>query len=188
MKLSFKAIFIPTLVLFCVCLVCTAALAGVNLLTVDTIAQVNAKAEEESRLIVLPDAETFEGAGENNTEYYIGKDNSGNTVGYAFTTDSSGYGGKVSVMTGINVEGKVTGVAILSHSETPGLGSNAEKDTFRQQYLDNNIPGEHYTVIKSGTAEDGQILALSGATITSNAVTNAINTAMDKFNEVKEAA
>lgn len=188
MKLSFKAIFIPTLVLFCVCLAATAALAGINLLTIDTIAQVNAQAEKESRLVVLPEAAEFEGAGEGGTEYYIGKDASGNVVGYTFTTAASGYGGSVGVMTGIGSDGKVTGVVVLSHSETPGLGANAEKDTFRQQYIDKAVAGEHYAVIKSGTAGDGQILAMSGATITSDAVTNAVNMAMDKFNEVKEAA
>ena len=56
-------------------------------------------------------------------------------MGYVFETEASGYGGKVKVMTGIDAEGAITGVVILSHDETPGLGANAEKPDFLNQFL-----------------------------------------------------
>lgn len=188
MKLSAKAILIPTLVLFLVALIVTAALAGTNMLTAEKIAANSAEEAAQSRLIVLPAAQEFEGAGENNEEYYIGKNSNGETVGYVFTTESSGYGGKVSVMTGMDNDGKVTGVTILSHNETPGLGANAEKESFRQQYIDHAVGGQPFERIKSGEPSDGQILAMTGATITSDAVTNSVNLAIEKYNSVKEGA
>ncbi len=66
-------------------------------------------------------------------------------MGYVFETEASGYGGKVKVMTGIDAEGAITGVVILSHDETPGLGANAEKPDFLNQFLQQS-PG--WKVIK----------------------------------------
>ena len=65
-----------------------------------------------------------------------------------FETEASGYGGAVSVMTGIDSEGSVTGVVILAHEETPGLGANAEKEDFLQQYQQ-PAPDGGFEVIKS---------------------------------------
>ncbi len=183
-----KAILIPTLVLFLVCLCVTAALAGTNMLTKPIIAQLNIETAKQSRQQVLPDAADFEEASKGDVQYHIGKDASGQTVGYVFTnTSNSGYGGAVEVMTGIDAEGNVTGVVILGHNETPGLGANAEKESFRDQYLQ-AARAEGFSLIKSGTPGDGQILAMTGATITSNAVTEAVNQSCAQYFTVKEGA
>ena len=73
MKLSAKAVLIPTLVLFLVSAIVTAVLAGTNALTADTIAQVNAQAEQASRQVVLPDAQSFEEREQDGNIYYIAK-------------------------------------------------------------------------------------------------------------------
>lgn len=183
-----KAIIIPTLVLFLVCLGVTAALAGTNLLTKPIIEELNIETAKQSRQQVLPEAAEFEEASKDDVQYHIGKDASGAVVGYVFTnTSNSGYGGAVEVMTGINAEGSVSGVVILSHNETPGLGANAEKESFRDQYLQ-AAPQEGFNLIKSGNAGDGQILAMTGATITSNAVTEAVNQSCAQYYTVKEGA
>ena len=187
MKLNAKDVLIPTVALFIICLVVTALLAGTNLLTADTIAQQEIAAAEASRKVVLSTAESFEEMDDGETQYYIGKDGAGAVAGYVFTTTAKGYGGDVSVMTGIDTEGKIGGVVILSHNETPGLGANAEKDSFRDQYKQ-TAPESGFSLIKSGSAADGQISAMTGATITSNAVTNAVNEAVALYYEVKEAA
>ena len=127
MKLDFKSVLKPTAVLFIICVVVSAALAGTNLVTQDRIAQLAAENAEASRKIVLPAAEAFES--QEDGAYYAGTAG-GQTVGYVFETEASGYGGTVSVMTGIDAEGNITGVVILSHDETPGLGANAEKPDF----------------------------------------------------------
>ncbi len=171
----------PALILFAICLIVTALLAGTNLLTQDAIAAQEQQKQDESCRVALPEAETFstmEGV-EGTSAAYEGQNASGDTVGWVFVTESKGYGGTMRVMTGINSEEKVTGVVILSHDETPGLGANAEKDSFRNQYQQ-NVPQDGFQVVKSEPS-DGEIQAMTGATISSNAVTDAVNTALDCY-------
>ncbi|MFQ7748735.1 MAG: RnfABCDGE type electron transport complex subunit G [Eubacteriales bacterium] len=159
-------------------------MAGTNLLTKEKIAEQQALKAEESRRIVLDSADSFEA--QDNGEYYAGiKD--GQTVGYVFETESKGYGGTVRVMTGISSEGEITGVVVLSHSETPGLGANAEKEDFRNQYKQ-AAPESGIEIVKYQTPAEGQIEAMTGATITTKAVTQAVNQAVEKFYTVKGGA
>ena len=92
MKITAKDILKPALILFVICLVVTALLAGTNLLTKDKIAEQSALEAEQSRKVVLSDADSFEEA----DGYYIGKANN-ETVGYVFQTEAKGYGGAVKV-------------------------------------------------------------------------------------------
>jgi len=179
-KLNAKEILKPTLVLFLICLLTTLALAGTNLLTKDQIAHQEQLAEEASRQVVLPQAKTFKEA----DGYYIGKTDGGEPAGYIFVTEAKGYGGTIKVMTGISASGSVTGVTILSHSETVGLGANVEKEPFRVQY-NQAVPSDGFTVLKSTAAGEGQISAVTGATISSNAVTKAVNEAVTLYQEIQ---
>ena len=90
-------------------------------------------------------------------------------------------------MTGIDAEGAITGVVILSHDETPGLGANAEKPDFLNQFLQ-QAPEGGLEVIKYQTPGEGQIQAMTGATVTSTAVTHAVNQAVAQYNTVKGGA
>lgn len=173
--MNVKEVLKPAAILFAICVVVSAALAGTNLLTRDKIAQAQAQKAEESRMVVLPGAEAFEEA----DGCYIGTAG-GQTVGYVFETESKGYGGTVKVMTGISTEGSITGVVILEHGETPGLGANAEKAEFRDQYQQ-AVPAEGISVVKFQAPAEGEIQAMTGATITSTAVTNAINSAIEMY-------
>lgn len=101
----------------------------------------------------------------------------GETVGYVVTTTTSeGYGGEIQVSVGILKDGMVNGVAILSISETAGLGMKAKEEAFYGQYSGKNV--EFFSVTKTGASSDSEIDALSGATITSNAMTKAVNSAI----------
>ncbi|QAT50451.1 RnfABCDGE type electron transport complex subunit G [Caproiciproducens sp. NJN-50] len=182
MKLSAKEILKPTMILVAICLVMTALLAFTNMATKDTIAAQNAKDAEESRRVALPTAESFEQSAKNE-DCYVGKKGS-DIAGYVFTTEASSYGGKIQVMTGIDKDGKVTGVILLSTSDTPGLGLNAQKDSFRDQYKQ-KAPEKGFEVVKGGGAKEGQINAMTGATITSKAVTTAVNEAIEDYQKVK---
>lgn len=183
-KASPKEILLPTIVLFLVCLIVTALLASTNMVTKDTIAEQQRLKTATLCAQVLPSAKEFEELPlEGDSTYYKGTANGAET-GYVFTTESKGYGGTVQVLTGIDEEGNVTGVAILSHSETPGLGANATKDSFLEQYQQSG-PDDGFSVIKSGEKAAGQIDAITGATITSRAVTDAVNTALDLYKTVK---
>ena len=181
MKLNVKDIAKPALILFIICLITTFALAGTNAITKDKIAEINRQTEENNRQVVLPGATEF--AESEDGTYVIGK-SGGEIAGYVFTTKTKSYGGDIKVMTGIDKDGKVTGVAIVSISDTPGLGLNAQREDFRNQYLQ-SAPEDGFTVIKSGSAGDGQINAMTGATITSNAVTACVNEAVETYYKVK---
>ena len=166
-----KSILITALSLFLICAVAAGALALVNTVTAPTIAANNAAAADKARGEVLPAADSFEeNTAPDGAVYYTGK-SGGVTVGYVFTTSAKGYGGDVEIMTGVDAEGRVTGISILSIEETPGLGMNAKKDSFKEQYKGKS---GQLAVNKDG----GEIVAITSATITSRAVTNAVNQAL----------
>ncbi|MBQ9945103.1 MAG: RnfABCDGE type electron transport complex subunit G [Clostridia bacterium] len=168
--------------LFLICAVAAGILAFINSVTSPIIETNDQKAADESRLQVLPEAKEFQLKENEGKAYYEGLSD-GNTVGFVFTTESAGYGGAVRIMTGIDSEGKVTGISILSINETPGLGMNAKKNSFLSQYVGSEGP---FTVIKNDKPEENEILAITSATITTNAVTKAVNEAKALFEEVKE--
>lgn len=172
-----KEIIIPAVALFIICLISTALLGGTNLLTVDKIAQVAAENAANARLSVCEGAAEFDEVevklGEEVYICYTALDKEGNPVGYAVTTQDKSYGGTIEVMTGFDLEGKITGVEILTIDDTPGLGMNAKNESFRNNYIGKS--GE-LTVSKTPTA-DNEIQAITGATITSNAVTRCVNVA-----------
>ena len=183
-KLNWKEILLPAAALTVICLVVTAALGVTNELTKGPIAVLQEETERASRQQVLPQAQEF-----TEIEYegltdapYEGRDASGQLVGYVIVTQAKGYGGTIQVMTGIDTSGTVTGVNILSHSETVGLGANAAKPEFTDQYQ-KPIPEDGFVVEKNGKDGDA-IQALTGATITSNAVTDAVNSAVKVYEEL----
>ena len=107
---------------------------------------------------------------------------SGADVGYVYIADAKkGYGGSISFVLGV-CNGVVTGIEITSQSETAGLGANCESDNFKNKFAlekglqypsSDDIP----MFYKAGTTpkdEQGQIEAMSGATVTSRAIANAV--------------
>lgn len=184
MKMNAKDIIYPTFILVAICLVITAALVGTNGMTEAKIAELNAKTEEEAKQEVLPEADGFTtetiSTDNGEVEYYVAT----NGAGYVFATSNKGYGGQVGVMTGISSEGEITGVKVVSHNETPGLGAKAADASFSDQYKMPIPEGGSVEVTKTGKSADNQIEAISGATITSNAVTTSVNNAIALFNEI----
>ena len=117
------------------------------------------------------------------TAVYKGIDDNDDVLGFAVMVSSGGYGGDISLVVGVDNELKVTGVDIVSHSETPGLGAKCKTDDFRNQFIGKTID---IKVTKNG-AKDNEIDAITSATITSNAVTNGVNSAISAINLIKEA-
>ncbi len=100
-------------------------------------------------------------------------------LGYVITvTTHEGYGGDVTLMLGVTLDGNLNGISILSISETAGLGMQAG-DVLVPQFRDKKVSSFVYT--KNGATEDNEIDAISGATITTNAVVNAVNAGMYYF-------
>ena len=105
------------------------------------------------------------------------KDASGNTIGYIVSTGSkNGFGGEVDITSGLQEDLTVTGIAFLSIEESPGLGMNARDTDWGKQF--SGRKADQFTVTKTGSTGDSEIDAISGATITSNAVTSSVNTAV----------
>ena len=103
----------------------------------------------------------------------------GGDTGYVITaTDGEGYGGDIQVTVGITADGTVSGVSFLSISETAGLGMKATEPSFYEQYV--GVQAEQFYVSKDG-GQGEPIDALSGATITTRAVTGAVNAALGYF-------
>ena len=116
------------------------------------------------------------------SEVVAGQDASGETVGYVITvTSHEGYGGDIQISVGIETDGTVKGIEMLSISETAGLGMKATEADFKDQFKDKKV--EKFSYTKSGEEGDDKIDALSGATITTNAVTNAVDSALVYFQE-----
>lgn len=176
-----KEILIPTVSLFLICAVVTLLLAVTNAVTKPKIAALQIETENKTKAAVLTAANTFSDAlTVNGKTYYEGYDGTGELTGYVFTTTAKGYGGDISVMVGINADGTVAGIEFLSISETAGLGMNAQKDGFKEQFKGKT--GE-IAVVKSSPSGN-EIQALTGATITSRAVTAAVNDALKLYEEV----
>ena len=174
----------PVGVLLAICIIIPLALSVTNKVTVKKIAELEA-ANSKKNMQSLIDADNFEEC-ENGEITYYAAINGGKTAAYIFTESSKGYGGDVSVMTAIKPDGTVAGVEILDVSgETPGLGQNAAKESFFSQYIGLK---KGVSVLKNGAkAENNEVDAVTGATITSTAVTRAVNKALDDFEKVKEA-
>ncbi len=177
---NIKSVVITALILTVICAVSAAGLAFTNDLTAGRIAELDRKAQEIAMQQILPNAQ-YESkttvVNGNNVEYSVAL-SEGNTVGYIFTTVTKGYKGDVKVMTGVDTEGKVVAVQILSASdETPGLGQNITKDSFVNQFKGAN---QHVAV------GDGKIDSVTGATISSNAVVRCVNEAIDLYGKVEK--
>lgn len=167
----------PTIVLFVICIVAAFLLAITNKVTAPKIEEVNAENEAKARQIVFADAAGFgeEFTNDDGIKLVPALDKDGNTIGYVVVTVEKGYGGDISVMTGVDLEGKVTGVDILSMSETAGLGANASKESFLKQFI-----GKVFGInVTKESPSENEIKALTGATITSKAVTKAVNAAIE---------
>ncbi len=92
-------------------------------------------------------------------------------LGYAFLATGKGYGGYIDILVGLVNETTVKGISIIAHTETPGLGNKITKPDFRDRFIGQNITDVALT------ADDGKIDAITGATISSKAVINAVRTA-----------
>lgn len=179
-----------TISLMLITLIAGLLLGAVYEITKEPIAKENQRAKEEAYKAVFADAGSFEeinmdtdqvqkeldsqGLDASINEAMKVLDGSGQQLGYVLTvTDHEGYGGDIQFAMGVQSDGTLNGISFLSISETAGLGMKAKEDSFRKQFEGKNVDQIVYT--KNGASADNEIDALSGATITTNAVTNGVN-------------
>lgn len=187
-----------TLILTVITVVSGLMLGIVYDITKEPIAAAQESAKQEAFKAVLSDASSFEDYEEFDadsaasllkengyeaadiTEVAAGQDESGSTVGYVINVAShEGYAGDIQISVGIASDGTVKGIEMLSISETAGLGMKADEEEFKEQFKDKNV--ERFIYTKTGESGDNMVDAISGATITTNAVTNAVNSALVYF-------
>lgn len=176
----------PGIVLGVIALAVGLMLSVANYFTKDTIAEAKEKEIATALTQVLPAAQDFEEltpgeADEMVTALYAGTDASGEIAGYCVQAEPGGYGGPIVMMIGIAKDGSVQGISITESDETPGLGARASEEAFKGQYIGLTEPAQ---VDKDG----GDIEAISGATITSRAVTNGVNAALEAVQPLLEEA
>lgn len=183
--------------LFIITAVAALCLAAVNMITAPIIEANTMKSQTEAKIEVLPEAKEFKKLNfaesdipvgtENGVrieEFNIGLDGK-ESVGYVVTSVSAnGYGGDVKVMVGIDLDLKIVNAKIIEASETPGLGGNASKPEFIGQFTGKS--GE-LEVVKGKSGGENEISAISSATVTSKAVTSAVNAAVELLESKIEA-
>lgn len=191
-----KSLVSDCIKLFIITIVAGLALGFVYNVTKEPIAKQEELAKQEAYQAVFADASSFAEVdyedsdiqavcdkngltGITMNEIMEAKDASGNQIGYVFNvTTSEGYAGDIQLAVGVQTDGTLNGYDTLSIGETAGLGMNATTDAFKNQYK--GIKAKQLTVVKDGTGSqsDEKIDAISGATITSRAVTSAVNTCL----------
>lgn len=178
-------------ILFVITLIAGLVLGFVYDLTKEPIRIQQEKAIQEACAKVFSEASSFEETGYTPSEeleaeigetgvktgtVYEAQGAGGEALGYVIeTTSSEGYGGNIVLYVGITLDGMVNDVSILTIAETPGLGMKAEDELVPQFH---QKAAGIFTVTKTGSISDSEIDAISGATVTSEAFTNAVNGAI----------
>lgn len=186
------------MVLCIITLIAGLALGLVYELTKEPIAQAKLQEKRQAYKVVFQEAASFEdkenkyatvgetsgqllesNAGISNTtitEVLEATASDGTILGYVMTVSSLGYGGQVPITIGVTLDGKIEAIEVLKNSETAGFGANASLPEFKDQFA--GIQAEQIEYTKGEKTKDNEIAAVSGATITTKAVTNAVNAAL----------
>lgn len=191
-----KSMLKDAAILFVITCISGALLGLVYQVTKEPIANQQLQAKMEACKEVFETADTFESISEKPdlspetlsafvkeqgynadvNEVMAALDTNGEILGHVITvTDHEGYGGDIQFSVGITKEGLLNGISILSISETAGLGMRAE-EVLKPQFANKTV--EKFSYTKTGKTSDDQIDAISGATITTNAVVNGVNAAL----------
>ena len=198
-----KALWKDALILTAINLVSGVSLGLVHEITAGPIATAEYNAQQEAYKAVFEDADKFEDYSDFDADeaqsvlekadlaedaqidgVEVAEDSSGKTLGYVINvTDHNGYGGDVSFSLGIKNDGTLNGISFTTLNETAGLGQKAKEPKFSSQFTDKKVSGT-LEVVKTTPSSDNQIEAISGATITSRAVTGGANAALAYFNAV----
>ena len=198
-----KSIIKDALILCLITVIAGLGLGVVYGITKEPIRIANYNIQQNAYKTVFPDAESFEDLEGFDSEaatavvvaegYTADKiencvkavDASGNVLGYVISaTDPNSYGGNLTLSLGVTVDGLVNGYSITEINDTAGLGMKAREEAFSSQYAGKQV--ESFTVTKTGATSENEIDAISGATISSTAVTNAVNSALVYFRSIAQ--
>ena len=172
---NWNKIFKPIVVLSAICIIITGALAATNSVTAPIIEAATIAAQEAARTELLPEATGFtkvEGVSVDNVSDIYTADNG---IGTVITCAGKGYGGTITVMVAFNPDATIKQIKITEQAETAGLGTKiVSEPSFQESFK--GLPAAPFTV--------SDIDAITGATISSKAVTAAVNSAIEAFNAI----
>ena len=167
-------------VLLVITAVASGILAYINSFTEPIIKENQRKAKEEARMEVLPEAVSFDSISFLNEEVvYAGRNNEGEVVGYTFIASLYGYSSDVKTMVGVSPDFIVNKIKIIEQTETPGLGANCTKPEFQSQFEGKN---EAIMIVDK---DGGEIVSITGATITTRTIANSIRTGLKFLKEIE---
>ena len=174
---TFKFVLRLALTLLVISAVTAGLLAYVNSITAPMIANVNKQKQIDAMSAVVPDADTaqlVEYTDPNGVILEVYKTASAYAIKVAAP---GGFGGNIEMMVGVSQDGEVLGISVISHAETAGLGAIAADKTEKGEAFRAQFAGQTGTVTVS--KDGGTIEAITGATISSRAVCNGVNAAVD---------
>lgn len=157
------------------CFVAGIIIAAVYYVTAPVAAQKQIELKNKTMQVLVKDANNFKEVS-GKTDWYAAEQG-GKTIAYVLPAESKGYGGAINMLVAVTPDGKVIGFSIVSHNETPGLGANASKDSFSSQFKGKTA--DDLVVVKDKSNKKN-IQAMTGATITSRAVTKGVKEAVQE--------
>lgn len=173
------------LILGVICLAATLVLAATYQVTKPKIEEMMKKEEDSALRVIMPGADSFSAKSGDGIEYFEAS-KAGVPIGYCIRTTASGYNGFIRIIVGIDMNGVVKGVRVLEHQETPGLGA---KITEVRQGEKSPWFLRQFVGLDARTIElKKNVDAITGATISSAAVTDAVRDVVDKFMAGKQGA
>ena len=184
------------LILFLITVIAGLGLGAVYGITKAPIEKANYNIQQNAYRTVFPDADAFNDmdgfdsekateAADTIENCVVAVDASGAELGYVISvTDPNSYGGDVTLSIGVTNDGTLNGYSITTINDTAGLGMKAKEDSFSSQFAGKQV--ESFEVTKTGATSDNQIDAISGATITSSAVTSAVNAGLAYYRSLAQ--
>ena len=172
------SIFQITINLTIACFISGAIIAATYFVTAPVAVKTAAGIKTDAMKSLVVGAQKFTPI-KNKTEWYSAEKD-GKVVAYVVPASSKGYGGQISMLVSVTPQGKIIDFTILESKETPGLGDNASKDPFRNQFKGKKV--SDLVVVKDKTKVNN-IQAMTGATISSKAVTKGIKEAVQQVSQ-----
>lgn len=179
--------------LFAITAIVAILLSLVNFVTANKIAMIKQEKLEQAMITVLPEATVFEDIIEtvrtkwNDKTALLGvqqaKNQEGETIGFCIEVAPKGYSDVVDMMVGINQDGEVTNVSIISLADTPGIGTQIQEEAFQKQFVGKS---GSLTAVKGSATGSAEVALISGATYSSGGFTDGVNAALQVYKLITE--
>jgi len=183
--------------LFAICVLAAILLGATYAITKDPITEQDTLKLEAARKQAIPEADAFQDVDlsalktQNWQEAYNAVTGAskamsgGKAAGYIVNITATGYAPGIKITVGLGADGKIKGISVTEHSETPGLGAKAQDTAFYDKFKDKSLDTP-LTVVKGAPSNANEVQAITSATVTTKGITNAVNTAVAFYKQYFE--